>query len=494
MSPETSGYWELFDKTFPMLIDGKLINDGETTDVVSPRDKKVVGKIAVASKDDVNRAVAAAKKAGESGPWSKMTGQDRAKILMQIADAISSHQKEFEFLEAIDVGKPVTGVRYSDLPISLDSLSYFAGRAQDLAGTSKEVGTADVFHRSRLEPFGTVLEVLPWNGPLWTGVQRMAAILAAGNVAVIKPAEIASVSFTYLASLIADLLPAGVLTVLPGSGSKVGAQLTTHPDIDMVSLTGSVETGAQVLRDTAHQIKTVSLELGGKNPNIILNDADMDSTLMWSVMGAFANSGQICVSGSRILIQRGIYEEFVSRFVADVEKLSVGDPLDESNFMGSVVGETHFKKIWEYIDSAIANKQGKLLTGGTPYTDDSRSKGWFIKPTVFADVASTCEIACEEIFGPVVTLTPFDEIDEALAIANGSNFGLSAGVFTQDLNRAAVVANALQAGQVYINQWFAPGVLQAPSGGYKHSGLGAVGIEKYLQTKNIFTRINPTRI
>ncbi|MTA80192.1 MAG: aldehyde dehydrogenase family protein, partial [Actinobacteria bacterium] len=431
--------------------------------------------------------------AGESGPWSKMTGQDRGKVLLQIADAISSHQSEFEFLEAIDVGKPVTGVRYSDLPISLDSLSYFAGRAQDLAGSSKEVGTFDVFHRSRLEPFGTVLEVLPWNGPLWTGVQRMAAILAAGNVAVIKPAEIASVSFTYLASIIADILPPGVLTVLPGSGSKVGAQLTTHPDIDMVSLTGSVETGAQVLRDTAHQIKTLSLELGGKNPNIILNDADLDSTLMWSVMGAFANSGQICVSGSRILIQRGIYDEFVSRFVADVEKLSVGDPLDESIFMGSVVGETHFKKVWEYIDSAIATKQGTLVTGGVPYTDEFRSNGWFIKPTVFADVASACAIACEEIFGPVVTLTPFDEIDEAVAIANDSDFGLSAGVFTQDLNRAATVAHALQAGQVYINQWFAPGVLQAPSAGYKQSGLGAVGIEKYLQTKNIFTRINNTR-
>lgn len=478
--------WGLLDQTLPMLIAGELITDGETSDIISSRDRKVVGRFAVPDEAMVDRAVAAAREAAPA--WAALTGLERGKYLLKIAEIMEKHAADFEFLDAVDIGKPVTGVRYSDMPVSLSALAYFAGRAQDLGGRSVDVGDPMVSHRSRLEPYGVVLEVLPWNGPLWTGVQRMAAILAAGNVAIMKPSELASASFTYLASLIADVLPPGVVTVINGRGSRVGAQLVKHPDVAMVSLTGGIETGVRVLQDTAAQVKRVSLELGGKNPNIVVDDADLDTAVMWSAMGAFSNSGQVCVCGSRILVQRGIYERFRDRLVEDANSRVVGDPLLEETAMGPVVGEDHYNKVWGYIDNAISGGEGELLAGGERYTDDLRAGGWYVPPTVFGDVAPSCTIAKEEIFGPVVTLTVIDTLEEALAIANDTKYGLASGIFTTSVDSAEKAARELQAGQVYVNQWFAPGGLQAPSQGYKTSGVGGVGIEKYLQTKNIFTR------
>lgn len=478
--------WGILDQTLPMLVAGELITDGETSNIVSSRDRSVVGRFAVPDEAMVDRAVASAREAAQG--WAALTGLARGKHLLKIADIMENHAADFEFLDAVDIGKPVMGVRYSDMPVSLSALAYFAGRAQDLGGRSVDVGDPMVSHRARLEPYGVVLEVLPWNGPLWTGVQRMAAILASGNVAIMKPSELASASFSYLASLIADVLPPGVLTVVNGRGSKVGAQLVKHPDVAMVSLTGGLETGVRVLQDTAAQVKRVSLELGGKNPNIVLDDADLDTAVMWSTMGAFSNSGQVCVCGSRILVQRGIYEEFRDRMVSDANSRVVGDPLLEVTAMGPVVGEEHYEKVWGYIDNAISSGEGELLAGGERYTDDLRAGGWFVPPTVFGDVAPSCSIAKEEIFGPVVTLTVIDTLDEALAIANDTKYGLASGIFTNSVDSAEKAARELQSGQVYINQWFAPGGLQAPSQGYKTSGVGGVGIEKYLQTKNIFTR------
>lgn len=490
VSPDvkTDPRWSLLDGTLPMLIGGELLADGPTSNIVSSRDRSVVGKFAVADAAIADKAVAAARKAAPG--WAGLTGFERGKYLLKIAEIMEAHAAEFEFLDAVDIGKPVTGVRYSDMPVSLSALAYFAGRAQDLGGRSVEVGDPMVSHRARLEPYGVVLEVLPWNGPLWTGVQRMAAILAAGNVAIMKPSELASASFSYLASLIADVLPPGVLTVLNGKGSVVGARLVTNPDVAMVSLTGGVETGVRVLQDTASQVKRVSLELGGKNPNIVMADADLDSAIMWSTMGGFSNSGQICVCGSRILVQKGIYDEFAARLVDAAKKRVVGDPLLDSTEMGPVVGEDHYNKIWGYIDHAVKNGEGELLVGGEHYTDELRAGGWYVPPTVFGNVTPGCVIEKEEIFGPVVTLTPFETLDEALAIANDTTFGLASGIFTSSVENAEKAARELQAGQVYVNQWFAPGGLQAPSQGYKTSGLGGVGIEKYLQTKNIFIRSN----
>lgn len=482
----TDTRWSLLEGTLPMLIGGELVGSEQSSAAISPRDRREVARFATASPEQVDAAVAAAKAAAPG--WAATPGSDRAKVLLAIAEVIEAHRDELVFLDAVDMGKPVSAGQWSDIPVSLEALAYFAGRALDLRGSAVDLTDLGIHHRQQHQPYGVVLEVLPWNGPLWTGVQRVAAILAAGNAAVVKPAEVASLSWLRLAQLLVDVVPAGVLTVITGSGSRVGSALVTHRDVDMVSLTGGTDTGLRVMADLAQarQVKPLSLELGGKNPNLVLADADLDEAVRWSAMGAFANSGQVCVCGSRILVAREIHDEFAERLVAAAEAMVVGDPLDPATGMGPVVSEVHHDSIRAYL--AGAEGDGRVLTGGGHYEDEFRAGGWFIPPTVIADVDPGCTIAREEVFGPVVTLTAFDDLDDAIRIANDTDYGLASGVFTSSVTSAAKVADALQAGQVYVNQWFSPGVSQAPSSGWKQSGLGEVGMEKYLRSKNVFTR------
>jgi betaine-aldehyde dehydrogenase len=475
---------------YRLLIGGRLAPaaDGAVFPAISPRDNAPVAKIAQAGAADVAAAVAAARDAFDSGPWGRTTAKDRGAALLRIADLIEAHADELAFLETIDAGKPISSVHYSDLSISLDSLRYFGGRARTTRGAVAEMPDAAVIHHELIEPLGVVAEILPWNGPLWTGVQRMAAILAAGNTAIIKPAQMASLTFMRLAELLAEAdLPPGVVNVVAGPGGLVGEAIVADPRVDMVSLTGGIETGSRILEAAASQVKRISLELGGKNPNLVFADADLDTAVFWSALGAFGNTGQICVCGSRILVERSVQDRFVEALVAKAESMKVGEPLDPSTELGPVIAASHGAKVWEYIE--IGKAEARLLTGGVPYTDPIRSKGAYIPPTVFVDATPTCRIAREEIFGPVVTIVPFDTEAEALAIANDTTYGLSAGLFTRDLDRAWRLARGLQAGQVYVNQWFSPGVLEAPGHGYKQSGYGGVGIEKYSQRKEVFFRI-----
>ncbi len=483
--------WQLVSaEPYPLLIAGELrpAADGATFDAISPRDDRAVAQVALASADDVAAAVTAARAAVDSGPWGRSTGRERGKALHAIATTLESHADELAFLEAIDSGKPIGSVHYSDISISLDALDFFAGRAQAVTGRAASLPDASVLHHELLEPMGVVAEILPWNGPLWTGVQRMAAILAAGNAAIMKPAQMASLSFARLAQLMAELdLPPGVVNVLTGPGGVVGEALVTHPGVDLISFTGGIEAGSRVLELAAPQVKRISLELGGKNPNIVCDDADLERAVWWSRLGAFGNTGQICVCGSRILVQRGIYDEFVDRLGAAAAEMKVGDPLDPDTELGPVVSSGHAEKVWSYIE--VGKTEGRLVTGGAAYDDGSRSGRTYIPPTVFADTDPSCRIMREEIFGPVVALQPFDTLDQALSIANDTSYGLASGLFTSDLDRAAYLSRGLKAGQVYINQWFSS-VLEAPSHGYKQSGYGGVGMEKYQQTKNVFTRVN----
>jgi aldehyde dehydrogenase (NAD+) len=491
VQPATDPRWSLISKDpYRLLIGGRLVpaRDGAVFASISPRDNQPIASIAQAGVADVADAVAAARAAVDGGPWGRTTARDRAAALLRIADLIERHADELAFLESVDAGKPISSVHYSDLPISLDSLRYFGGRARVTRGAAAEMPDAAVVHHELLEPLGVVAEILPWNGPLWTGVQRMAAILAAGNAAIMKPAQMASLTFMRLAQLLLEAdLPPGAVNVVAGPGGIVGDALVEHPGVDLVSVTGGIETGSRVLATAAPQVKRISLELGGKNPNVVFADADLDTAVLWSALGAFGNTGQICVCGSRILVERPFMDRFTEALVAKAEAMKVGEPLDPETELGPVIAASHAAKVWEYIE--IGKGEATLATGGVPYTDELRSKGSYIPPTVFSGATPTCRIAREEIFGPVVAVVPFDTEAEALAVANDTTYGLSAGLFTRDLDRAWRVAKGLKAGQVYVNSWFSPGVLEAPSHGYKQSGYGGVGIEKYQQSKNLFFRV-----
>jgi acyl-CoA reductase-like NAD-dependent aldehyde dehydrogenase len=488
--------WSLIQgKPYELLIAGRLVSarDGAVFASISPRDNEPIATIAQAGAADVADAVAAARTAFDEGPWGRTTAKDRAAALLRIADLIERHSDELAFLESVDAGKPISSVHYSDLAISLDSLRFFGGRARVSRGAAAEMPDAAVIHHEFLEPLGVVAEILPWNGPLWTGIQRLAAILAAGNAAIVKPAQMASLTFMRVAELLLEAdLPPGAVNVLAGPGGVVGDALVAHAGVDIVSLTGGIETGSRVLAQAASQVKRISLELGGKNPNVVFADADLDTAVFWSALGAFGNTGQICVCGSRILVERPFVERFTAALVARAEALKVGEPLDPETELGPVIAASHGAKVWDYIE--IGKREATLAAGGVPYTDELRARGAYIPPTVFVDATATCRIAREEIFGPVVAIVPFDTEAEALAVANDTTYGLSAGLFTRDMDRAWRVARALKAGQVYVNQWFSPGVLETPSHGYRQSGYGGVGIEKYQQSKNVFFRVaDPAR-
>jgi len=475
---------------YPLLIDGRLVpgTSGSTFPAISPRDDRVIAQIAEAGAEDVDMAVGAARSAAD-GAWGRTTPKDRAAALGRIARLIESHADELAFLEAVDQGTPIAAALHGDIGMSLDSLAFFAGRALDLRGSAAVLADGSGVHHELLEPLGVVVEILPWNGPLWTGVQRLAAILAAGNAAIVKPAQLASLAFMRLAQLLLEAdLPPGAVGVLAGPGGSVGQALVRDPRVDLISLTGGIETGIRVLGQAAATVKRVSLELGGKNPNIVFADADFDLAAMWTTIGAFSNTGQICVCGSRALVERPIYERFVDELVRRSNALKVGDPLDPATELGPVIGRDHAAKIWGYIDAGA--QESRLATGGRRYEDPERSRGCYIPPTIFADATPACRTAREEIFGPVLTVMPFDTLDEALAIANDTSYGLASGVFTRDLDTAWSVSRRLQAGQVYVNQWFGP-VLEAPSQGYRQSGYGAVGLEKYMHGKNVYFGVRP---
>ncbi len=473
-----------------LFIDGKArpAVSGETVDIVSPATEEVVARAAWGGAEDLDLAVSAARAAYEAGEWAELTPKQRGRLLVRIADAIEEHAEELAQLESVDVGKPISFTRGFDVPAAADLFRYYGGMVEQLEGAARPAGTRSLAYTKR-EPLGVVGAITPFNFPLNLGVNKIAPALAAGNTFVHKPAEQTPLSTLRLAQIMSDAgLPAGVYNVVTGDGATVGAALVEHPDIDKIAFTGSTATGKRLIATAAQTLKKVTVELGGKGANIVFADADLAAAAQWAFQAGFFNTGQFCMSGSRLIVQRSVYQEVLDRLVAIVEAVPVGDPADPQTVLGPLAHRAQLDRVVEYV--AIGRAEGaRLVSGGELGTGgDWDGKGFFHQPTVFADVRPDMRIAQEEIFGPVLSVIPFDTEEEAVAIANGTPYGLAAGLHTSDLARGHRVAAQLDAGIVWVNSW-AMFENTTPFGGYKQSGygreLGPEGIEEYLQLKTI---------
>jgi len=448
-------------------------SSGDWLEVFDPAAGQVVAKVARGNAKDAEAAVAAAR---ETFPaWSATPAAERSRLLLAIADGIAKEAQELARLESLDTGKPIALARSVDIPRSEANFRFFATA---ILHEQSELHATDLsfLNYTLRRPAGIALCISPWNLPLYLLTWKVAPALAAGCTVVAKPSEITPITAYHLAR-IADQagLPNGVLNVVHGLGAEVGPALTAHPDVKTISFTGSTATGAAIAATAAPKFKRLALEMGGKNANLVFADADMDAAVAGSIRAAFTNQGQVCHCGSRILIERQAYDAFVERFVAAAKNLRQGDPLDEKTEQGAVVSKQHFEKVLGYLKLAKDEGAEVLTGGGTAPAPNERCKnGWFVQPTVLANLPPTARTNQEEIFGPVVTVAPFDDEQEALAIANGTPYGLSAVVWTRDLARAHRVAERLDTGVVWVNSWMHRD-LRVPFGGIKASGVGREG-------------------
>ena len=461
-----------------------------TFDIINPATNETIARAWEGTASDADQAVAAAREAFDHGPWPQMTGKERGDYLQRIADLIKANQEKFAFFEAADVGKTFARTLDYAVPQAIDGFEYHAAKAREIGGEVRQVPQGNFFNYRVWEPLGVVVEIVPWNGPFMMTCQKVSAILAAGNTVVVKPSQDGCLSNLELAKLFAKAgFPPGVVNVVVGPSRTLGGRLVEHPEVDMVSLTGGTNTGKMVMSAAANTVKKVALELGGKNPNIIFDDADIEEAVQWAIYGAFADQGQICVSGSRLLLQQGVYEDFLQLLIAKVSQMRIGDTMADDTDIGPVITPAQEKNILNYI--AVGQEEGaQLVLGGHKVTDPPLDKGNYIEPTIFTGTTPNMCIAQEEIFGPVVTLTPFNSDEEAIQIANGTEYGLAAGIWTRDLDRAFQSARRVHAGQVYLNSYFSPALVDSPAEGHKQSGVGGAGVYKYMQEKTVFVRLS----
>ncbi len=469
-----------------MLIDGEWVDSvsGRTFETINPATGEVITRVAEGGKDDIERAVAAARRAFESGPWKKMSARERGRLLYQFADLIEENIDELAVLETLDNGKPINDSRNADLPLAIECYRYYAGWADKIEGRTIPVN-GPYFTYTRHEPVGVCGQIIPWNFPLLMQAWKWAPALAAGCTSVLKPAEQTPLSALRVGELAMEAgFPPGVLNIVPGFGETAGAALAEHMDVDKIAFTGSTEVGHLIMRAAGRSnLKRVSLELGGKSPNIVLADADLDTAIEGSFIGLFLNQGQCCCAGSRLFVQERIREEFVQRMLERTAKQKLGDPFDPATTQGPQVSKEQFEKVMSYIRSG-RDTGAKLRTGGERWGE----RGFFIEPTVFDDVRDEMKIAQEEIFGPVMSILAFDDVDEVVARANRTNYGLAAAVWTRDMSKAHRIAAELKAGTVWIN-CFDVFDTAAPFGGFKQSGigreLGAYALENYTEVKTV---------
>jgi aminomuconate-semialdehyde/2-hydroxymuconate-6-semialdehyde dehydrogenase len=469
-------------------INGKLIapSTRKYIDNFNPATGKVYSLIPDSSEADVTQAIASARASFPA--WSALSHTDRSQWLEKISNGIAARMDELALAESIDNGKPLWLAKSVDIPRARDNFKFYATAVLHYASESHQTAEGVINYTLR-KPVGVAACISPWNLPLYLFSWKIAPALAAGNTVVAKPSEITPMTAYLLSEICVEIgLPAGVLNIVHGLGASTGNSIISSDDIDLVSFTGGTATGAHIAKIVAPKFKKMSLELGGKNPNIIFDDCDFEQMLKTTLQSSFANQGQICLCGSRILVQRGIYEKFKNAFVAKVKKMKVGNPMEEDSRLGAIVSKPHFDKILSYIEIA-KSEGGKVLAGGTSIQLSGENKeGWFIAPTIIEGLNQQCRTNQEEIFGPVVTLQPFDTEEEAIALANSTQYGLAATVWTTNLHTAHRVGDKLKSGIVWVNCWLLRD-LRTPFGGMKNSGVGREGgweaLNFFTEPKNV---------
>ena len=474
-----------------LLVNGKWVDSvsGKRFATINPATGEKICDVAEADEADVNLAVKAARAAFETkSPWRRASGPDRSRLLNRLADLIEKHTDELARLESLDNGKPFSVAKAADVPLTVACYRYYAGWADKLQGKTIPIG-GDYFCYTRHEPVGVVGQIIPWNFPLLMQAWKLGPALATGNTVVMKPAEQTPLTALRVGELIMEAgFPEGVVNLLPGYGPTAGAAIARHMDVDKVAFTGSTEVGHLIMEAAAQtNLKRVTLELGGKSPNIVFADADMDKAVEGSHFALFFNQGQCCCAGSRLFVEEKAYDEFVERSAARARKRKVGDPFDPKTEQGPQVDDVQFEKVMGYIDAG--KKEGaKLVAGGNRVGD----RGYFVEPTVFADVQDDMKIAQEEIFGPVMSIIRFKDLDEVVDRANRTMYGLAAAVWTRDIGKAHAIANNVRAGTVWVNCY---DILDtaAPFGGFKQSGigreLGEYGLQQYTEVKTVTIKL-----
>jgi phenylacetaldehyde dehydrogenase len=476
-------------KTGKLLINGKWVDaaSGKTFATYNPATGEVLANVAAGDKEDIDRAVKAARAAFETGKWSKISPSERGRLLWKLADLLEKHTEEFAQLESLDNGKPLKVARAADIPLAVDHFRYYAGWATKIEGNTISLGLANrgKFHAYTVrEPVGVAGQIIPWNFPLLMAAWKLAPALSVGCTVILKPAEQTPLTALRLGELIMEAgFPEGVVNIVPGFGETAGAALAAHPDVDKIAFTGSTEVGRLIIHAAAGNLKKVSLELGGKSPNIILDDADIDAAIPGAASAIFFNQGQTCCAGSRLFVDKKIFDKVVDGVAQNASKIRIGQGFDPDVDMGPLVSEEQFNKVCGYLESG-KQEGAKAVTGGSR----SGNRGYFVQPTVLINTTDTMKVVQEEIFGPVLTAIPFSDINEIAAKANNTEYGLAAGIWTRDIKKAHALASKLRAGTVWINCY---NVFDAalPFGGYKQSGwgreMGHEVLKNYTEVKSV---------